>query len=178
MVIGAANYFAWGSMSAHQVALLHDRGFPIMMAAVIYSVMLGVGIIGRLGLGMLTRWIPLRTLIIGSLIVQMAAFLILLQSESLGLIYVYAVLVGISSGALVAALPTLVGDYSGRRQFPQIMGLVFTVVVVVQSLSPIIGGIIYDHTANYSFALILILVLLFFGLASAVLLRPITQLYL
>ena len=171
IVIGAANYYAWGTVNAHQVALLLDRGFSTMASAVIFSVALGVGVVGRIGLGILEQWISLRKLLIISFLMQMSAFIILLQSESAGLIYCYSILFGISSGALMAAFPTLVSDYSGRTQYPKIMGIVFTVVVIIQSFGPIVAGTIYDYTESYLFALIIVILLLFCGLVCATLLR-------
>ena len=171
VLIGGTNYYALSTISAHQVAYLGDIGFTVILAALAYSVVSGVGIIGKLGLGVLAQRVSLKKLLIACFILQIGAFVVLLTGRSPGLVYLYAVLFGLGSGAIVAAFPTLVVEYSGRTHYARIMGLVFMLVVVAESCGPIVAGAIFDSNSNYTVAFVLVTAFLLLGLVSTLLLR-------
>jgi MFS family permease len=171
MVIGAANYYAFGTMTAHQIAYLKDIGFSAIIAALLYSLVSGMGIIGRFGFGALALRINMRKLLIISFVMQLSAFIILLTTKSPILIYLYAVLFGISCGAIVTAFPTIVGEYFGRTSFAQIMGFVLPLGILGESIGPIVAGIIYDTTTTYTLAFILVTVVSLLGLICVIFLR-------
>jgi MFS family permease len=98
------------------------------------------------------------------------------MTKNPGIIYLYAVLFGISSGAIVVSLPTIVGEYFGRARYPQIMGLVFPMFMLAESVGPFIAGVIYDTTAMYTLAFVIIASVSLLGLIGAVFLRPPKQL--
>ena len=148
MLIGATNYYAFGMIAAHQIAYLKDIGFSTIRAALLYSFVSGMSIIGRLGFGVLALRTNMRKLIITSFVVQIFAFIILSTTKNPVLIYLYAVLFGISCGAIVAAFPTIVGEYFGRTSYAQIMGFVLTVGILGEGIGPVVAGIIYDTTAT------------------------------
>lgn len=170
--ISAANFFAIGTISAHQVAYLKDMGFTPIIAAMALSLVAGMSIVGRLGFGALALRFEVRHLAIASFAVQLIALAILLTTESLTLIYVYAVLFGISYGALITALPTFVGGYYGRANYAQILGLIFPLGMVAEAAGPVSAGAIYDATATYALAFAIVAAFSFVGLVSAILARP------
>ncbi|MFC1866467.1 MFS transporter [Chloroflexota bacterium] len=176
MLIGIANFYAFGTMNAHQIAYLRDTGFSVLVAALVFSLLSGMGIIGRFGFGVLALRINLRKLVIASSVMQVSALVLLSISKNHGLIYLYAVLFGISSGAIVVSLPTIVGEYFGRTRYPQIMGFILPVVILAESMGPFIAGIIYDTTTTYTLAFIIITSVSLLGLICAVFLRPPKQL--
>ena len=171
MLIGATNYYAFGTMTAHQIAYLKDIGFSVIIAALLYSLVSGMGIIGRLGFGALALRINMRKLIITSFVLQICAFIILLTTRNPILIYLYAVLFGISGGAIVVAFPTIVGEYFGRTSYAQIMGFALTVGIVGESIGPVVAGIIYDTTTAYTLAFMLVTAVSLLGLTCAIFLR-------
>ena len=158
-------------MSAHQVAHLSDIGFSVIVAALVYSLVSGMGIVGKLGCGPLAQRFNLKQILIVCFASQIAAFVILLTTRNPGWIYLYAVCFGFGSGAIVAAFPTLVGEYSGRAHYARIMGLIFMLVVIAEACGPIVAGAIYDASSDYALAFILVTVFLLLGLAGTLLLR-------
>ena len=110
-------------------------------------------------------------LVIASFVIQLSALGILLATRNLDLMYLYAALFGISCGAIVVALPTIVGEYFGRTRYPQIMGFAFPLCLVAESMGPVIAGAIYDTTATYTLAFILVTFASLLVLIGAVLLR-------
>lgn len=176
VLIGATNFYAFGTMIAHQIAYLRDIGFSVIVAALVFSLLSGMGIIGNFGFGVLSLRINLRKLVIASFVMQVSALVLLLITKNPGLIYLYAVLFGISSGAIAVSLPTIVGEYFGRTRYPQIMGFVFPIVILAESMGPFIAGVIYDTTATYTLAFGLMTIVSLLGLICAVFLRPPKQL--
>ncbi|MFC1871812.1 MFS transporter [Chloroflexota bacterium] len=171
VTIGATNYYAFSTMIAHQIAYLNDIGFSTIGAALVFSLLSGMGIMGRLGLSVLALRINLRKLVIVSFVMQLSALGILLATKNHGLMYLYAVLFGISCGAIVVALPAFVGEYFGRTRYPQIMSFAFPLCLVAESMGPVIAGAIYDTNTTYTLAFILVTFVSLLGLIGAVLLR-------
>jgi MFS family permease len=176
VLIGVTNFYAWGTMNAHQVAYLRDIGFSEIVAALVFSLLSGMGIIGRFGFGVLSLRIHLKKLVIASFVMQVSALILLSITKNHNLIYLYTILFGISSGAIIVSLPTLVGEYFGRTRYPQIMGFVFPIAILAESMGPLIAGVIYDTTTTYTLAFVIITSISLFGLISAVFLRPPNQL--
>ena len=170
--ICAANFFAIGTVTAHQVAYLKDVGFTPMIAAMVLSLVSGMSIIGRLGFGALAVRFEVRQLAITSFVVQLVALAILLTTRNLTLIYIYAALFGISYGALVTALPTFVGGYYGRTYYAQILGIIFPLSTVAEAVGPVLAGAIYDATTTYMPAFAIVVAISLVGLVSAILTRP------
>jgi len=170
--ISAANLFALGTISAHQVAYMKDMGFTPIIAAMSLSVIAGTSIVGRLGFGALALRFEVRHLAVASFAVQLVALAILLTTRNLTLIYIYAVLFGISYGALITALPTFIGGYYGRTYYAQILGLILPVGMIAEAMGPVLAGAIYDATTTYTPAFVIITATSLVGLVSAILARP------
>jgi len=170
--ICAANFFAIGTVTAHQVAYLKDVGFAPMIAAMVLSLVSGMSIIGRLGFGALALRFEVRRLAIASFAVQLMALAILLTTKNLALIYIYAALFGVSYGALVVALPTFVAGYYGRAYYAQILGMIFPLGVFGEAVGPVLAGAIYDATTTYTLAFALVAAFSSVGLICAILARP------
>ena len=170
--ICAANFFAIGTLTAHQIAYLRDVGFTPMVAAMALSLISGMSIIGRLGLGALALRFEVRRLAIVSFIMQLMALAVLLTTKNLALIYVYAALFGISAGALIVALPTFVGGYYGRTHYAQILGMIFPLGTIAEAVGPVLAGAVYDATATYTPAFAIVAAFSSVGLICAVLVRP------
>ncbi|MFC2062462.1 MFS transporter [Chloroflexota bacterium] len=171
-LIGATNYYALGTITSHQIAYLKDIGFPAMIAALVFSLLSGMSVIGRIGFGVLALRINLKKLIIASFIIQLSAFVILLTTHNISLIYLYAILFGVSCGALIVAFPAYVAEYFGSAHYAQIMGFALPLVLLVEAAGPAISGLIYDTTTQYTIAFVLLIIISSLGLLSITLLRP------
>ena len=145
----AANYFVLGTMIGHQVAYIQDLGFSSMVAAVTMSLVPGLGIIGRLGFGVFALRLNMKKLAIVCFITQLMALFILITTQNLTLIYIYTALFGISTGALITALPIFTGAYYGRAHFAQIQGVLNALGMAAVAVAPVIAGVIYNATATY-----------------------------
>lgn len=169
---GMAGAFVWGTLVAHQIAYLEGLGFSPLIAAVTLSVFSGATIIGNLGFGVLALRFNMRYLATASFIIQLIGLCILLTTRNLALIYLSAVLCGISSGLIITALPTFIGAYYGRANFSKIFGVIFAVGSVFQAAAPTVAGVIYDAAGTYIPAFTILAVLSVIGLICAYLARP------
>ena len=112
----AANSFASGMLQTHQIAYLRDIGYTAITAASTLSFMSIFSIVGSLTFGTLGMKINVRYLASAAFVTQLMGLTILLTTENLGLLYVFAALQGISNGSLITALPTFVGNYYSRNR--------------------------------------------------------------
>lgn len=148
-IFAAANYVALGTMVAHQVAHVRDLGYSPVAAALTMSIVSGVGIVGRLGCGAVALRLNIKNLAIAGVIIQLAALIILMTTSDLTYIYIYAVLFGLSNGILITAMPTVIGEYYGRASFAPLMGVMLAVGIALESLAPVIAGVVYDSRGTY-----------------------------
>ncbi|MFC1942642.1 MFS transporter [Chloroflexota bacterium] len=166
-----ANLFAWGTMFAHQVAYVEESGFSPMIAAMTLSTVSGMSVIGRMGFGALALRYNVRRLAAAGFIIQFVSLGIIITTKELTLIYVYAGLFGLGSGALLTALPTIIGVYFGRANYAMIMGVIWALGIAAEAAGSTVTGIIYDAVATYTPAFALLAVFSLVGLICASLAR-------
>lgn len=137
-------------MVAHQVAHVRDLGYSPVVAALTMSIVSGVGIVGAgWGCGTAALRLNIKHLAIAGVIIQLAALSILMTTSDLTYIYIYAILFGLSNGILITAMPTVIGEYCGRASFAPLMGIMLAVGIALESLAPVVAGIVYDSRATY-----------------------------
>jgi MFS family permease len=134
--LAAAAFFISGTMNAHQIAYLRDLGANPMIAATTLSVVSASIIVGDLVYGALALRFNARYLLVGSFAIQIIALTVLIAANNLSLIYLYAILYGISSGLISTAKPTIIAAYYGRVHFARIMGMIFPVSYVFLAAGP------------------------------------------
>jgi MFS family permease len=167
----ASNTFTFGTLVTHQIAYLQDIGFSPMTAASTLSVMSICSLIGSLGVGFLALRFNVRYLASGAFIVQLAALVILLTTEELSLLYLFAILVGLSSGSITATMPMFVGAYYPREHYAQVLGVVFPFQIVSNAGAATIAGLVFDATSSYTPAFIAASVLSLAGVFFAFIAR-------
>jgi MFS family permease len=171
-VFSATNTFALGTMNAHQIAYIQGSGFSPMTAAMTLGIVSISSIVGSIGFGALALRFNIRYLASASFAIKLIALGILLTTKELTFIYVYAVLLGIGNGALVAAMPTFVGAYYGREQYARVLGVIFPFQIIGNASGGTVAGAIYDAAGTYIPAFALAAGLSLMGLVSVFLARP------
>ncbi len=166
------NSFVGGTMNSHQVAHMQDLGFSRLIAAMTVSVLSIATIVGNLGFGGLVAKINIRKLVSAAFAIRLIALIILLTSNSLAMLYTYAVLFGFSGALISTAATTLIGNYFGRARFPQIMGMIVVLMYIFLAAGPAFGGAVYDSTGNYTLAFIIMIAFNVVGLFCAFFARP------
>ena len=168
----AANAFATGAVSTHQVAYLQDIGYNPMTAATTISLMAAFHSMGSLTFGTLALRYHIRHLAGLAFVSQLIALTILVAAKDLSFIYIYAALFGLSTGALFTALPTFIGAYFDRERYARVLGVIFPSQVFAQAVAATSAGAIFDATGSYTTAFAIVILISIIGLISAFSARP------
>ncbi|MCO5130047.1 MAG: MFS transporter [Xanthobacteraceae bacterium] len=136
----------------HIVAYCGDLGYGAARGAEMLSLMLGFGIISRIGSGFLADRIGgLRTLLLGS-VAQGVALTLFLFFDSLTSLFVISALFGLFQGGIVPSYAIIVRESMPAREAATRVGIVIMASVVGMSLGGWISGVIFDATGSYAAA--------------------------
>jgi MFS family permease len=136
----------------HIVAYCGDLGYGVARGAEMLSMMMGFGIISRIGSGFLADKIGgLRTLLIGSL-AQAVALLFYLFFDSLTSLYLISAMFGLFQGGIVPSYAIIVREAMPAREAATRVGIVIFASVVGMSFGGWVSGVIFDATGSYAAA--------------------------
>lgn len=136
----------------HIVAYCGDLGYGVARGAEMLSLMLGFGIISRIGSGFLADKIGgIRTLLIGS-IAQGSALLFYLFFDSLTSLYVISAMFGLFQGGIVPSYAIIVREAMPASEAATRIGIVIFASVFGMSFGGWISGVIFDATGSYAAA--------------------------
>lgn len=137
----------------HLMPMLVDRGVPKNMAALAVS---SVGVMmaaSRVGIGFLVDRIFAPRVAVACFTASMCGIVILLFSESILLIFVATLALGLSIGAETDLLAYLVGRYFGLRNFGAVYGALFSAMLAGTAVGPMVFGVAFDAWGNYNYVL-------------------------
>jgi MFS family permease len=136
----------------HIVAYCGDLGYGVARGAEMLSLMLGFGIISRIGSGFLADRIGgIRTLLIGS-VAQGAALLFYLFFDSLTSLYIISAIFGLFQGGIVPSYAIIVREAMPASVAATRVGIVIFASVFGMSFGGWISGVIFDATGSYAAA--------------------------
>jgi len=148
-IAGVACCVAMSMPQVHIVAYCSDLGFGAARGAEMLSVMLGFGIVSRLGFGWISDHIGgLRTLLLGS-ILQGVALLMFVPYGGLTTLYVVSALFGLFQGGIVPAYALVVREYFTPREAGARVGTVLMATLFGMALGGWMSGAIFDLTGSY-----------------------------
>jgi MFS family permease len=136
----------------HQVAFAVDIGIDRVAAAGAVGLLCAFSIPGRLGFGKLGDIMDKRYVMMMAAGLQVLAFVILLRTTNLTMLYIYSCLIGVSIGGLTPILPGLLADYFGGSHFGTIYGASGMVNTLGLMIGPVYGGWIFDTAGSYHLA--------------------------
>jgi MFS family permease len=136
----------------HIVAYCGDLGYGVARGAEMLSLMMGFGIISRIGSGLLADRIGgLRTLLIGS-VAQGFALLFYLFFDSLTSLYLISGMFGLFQGGIVPSYAIIVREAMPAREAATRVGIVIFASVFGMSFGGWVSGVIFDATGSYAAA--------------------------
>ena len=151
-VAGIACCVAMAMPQVHIVAYCGDLGYGVTRGAEMLSVMLGFGIVSRIGSGFLADRIGgIRTLLIGS-VAQASALLFYLFFDSLSSLYVISAMFGLFQGGIVPSYAIIVREAMPAQEAATRVGIVIFASVFGMSFGGWISGVIFDATGSYAAA--------------------------
>jgi MFS family permease len=136
----------------HIVAYCGDLGYGAARGAEMLSVMMGFGVISRIGSGFLADRIGgIRTLLVGS-VAQAFALLFYLFFDSLTSLYLISAMFGLFQGGIVPSYAIIVREAMPAREAATRVGLVIFASVFGMSFGGWVSGVIFDATGSYAAA--------------------------
>jgi MFS family permease len=136
----------------HIVSYCGDLGYGVARGAEMLSMMMGFGIISRIGSGFLADKIGgLRTLLIGS-VAQGFALLFYLFFDSLPSLYLISAMFGLFQGGIVPSYAIIVREAMPAREAATRVGIVIFASVFGMSFGGWVSGVIFDATGSYAAA--------------------------
>jgi MFS family permease len=136
----------------HIVAYCGDLGYGMARGAEMLALMLGFGIVSRIGTGFLADRIGgIATLLLGS-VAQAAALAMYLFFDGLTSLYIVSALFGLFQGGLVPSYAIVVRETMPAREAATRVGIVILASVVGMSFGGWISGVIFDLTGSYQIA--------------------------
>ncbi len=136
----------------HIVAYCGDLGYGVARGAEMLSLMLGFGIVSRVGSGFLADRIGgVRTLLLGASL-QGVALVLYLLFDGLVSLYVVSALFGLFQGGIVPAYAIIVREIFPAREAGGRVGLVIMATLFGMAFGGWISGVIFDLSGTYAAA--------------------------
>jgi len=149
MFAGICCCVAMSMPQVHLVAYCIDLGYGPARGAAMLSVLLGTGVISRLGSGLIADKIGgVGTLILGSTM-QCVTLAFYLPFNGLTSLYVVSALFGLAQGGIVPSYALIVRQYFPARQAGVRVSLVLMSTVVGMAIGGWMSGEIFDLTGSY-----------------------------
>jgi MFS family permease len=136
----------------HIVAYCGDLGYGVARGAEMLSLMMGFGVVSRVGSGFLADRIGgVRTLLVGS-VAQGFALLFYLFFDSLTSLYLISAMFGLFQGGIVPSYALIVREAMPAAESATRVGIVIFASVLGMSFGGWVSGVIFDATGSYAAA--------------------------
>ena len=140
---------------AHGVSMATHHGIPGLQAAGVLSTIAGVSIVSRFTFSLLTERFGGRTVLSWAILGQSTSILMLLFATEAWHFYFFAVIFGICYGGEMVGFPIINRQMFGASA-P--LGSIFSFEMIGAStgmaLGGWIGGVLFDHSGNYTSAIL------------------------
>ncbi len=134
----------------HIVPYVMDLGHPAIRGAEMLGLMLGFGVISRIGSGWLSDRIGgLATLVLGSAL-QLAVLIAFLTGNSLVFLYGISIAFGLSQGGIVPSYTIILRAFFPPKQAGWRISTSFLFTIAGMAFGGWIAGLLYDLTGSYS----------------------------
>jgi sugar phosphate permease len=147
--------FSTMAITQNQVAHITDVGFSVALAAGAVSIVGAFSGIGKFFFGFICDFInPKYARVIG-LVLQLGSIIILVNISStspVALVWLYAVLLGLSFGSWVPAMSMLTSTNFGMAAYGSILGMMTFFDMSGGATGPLFAGYIYDINQSYEIA--------------------------
>jgi MFS family permease len=153
-IAGISCCVAMAMPQVHIVAYCGDLGFGVARGAEMLSLMMGFGIVSRIGSGYLADKIGgIRTLLVGS-VAQAFALLFYLFFDSLTSLYLISAMFGLFQGGIVPSYAIIVREAMPASEAATRVGIVIFASVIGMSFGGWVSGVIFDATGSYAAAFV------------------------
>ena len=149
-VAGLGCCVAMAMPQVHIVAHVSDLGYAAQRGAEMLALMLGTGIVSRIGSGFISDRIGgLRTLLLGS-VLQALAIVAFLGADTLTLLYVVSAVFGLSQGGIVPSYTIIIRTFFPAQEAGRRVGWAMLFTFAGMALGGWMAGALYDLTGSYT----------------------------
>jgi MFS family permease len=164
--------FCTNTMVVHlapfSVDMTHSAGF----AAAMVSLMGGASIFGRLSMGLISDKIGCRRSMLICFVIFIVSFAWVQMVKSTWSLSLFVAVYGFAHGGFYAVMSPVVAELFGTRSHGVIFGIVIFIASLGGALGPIVSGRIFDVTASYHLAFLIVLGMSVLGFFVSLLSRP------
>jgi len=164
-----------GAITIHLVPFLTDIGIDATLAGSMMATMIFFQIPARFFSAFLCDRLRVnywRFLLAGAFLFQAIGITVILLNQSLVMTYLFLILFGFGSGAVILIRILIEGRYFGRKAFASIHGVTNVINSPIGFATPVFTGWIYDTTGNYIIAFLTLAILTTVAALLVCLARP------
>jgi len=167
LIVGAqiAGMFAYFGFGTHAIGIMTERGLDAATATFGVSVLAVGGLIAQFATGVLLDRFDTPKVIAPFAVLSVLSLALLYVSHGRAAVFATLLLFGIGCGGQTSMTSYFTTRYYGVRNFSTIYGSIMPVLLLLSAPAPIVIGAIFDGTASYGIALILIEVALLISVA-------------
>ncbi|MEW6672262.1 MAG: MFS transporter [Thermodesulfobacteriota bacterium] len=172
-IANLAAVFCLLSIMVHIVPHAQDLGASASKAAGVLATIGGVSMFGRFACGIAVDRIGCRVIMMISFILLISGLLWLQVARDLWMLYLFAVIYGISHGGIFTSISPMVAEYFGITSHGVLFGIVAFSGTLGGSIGPFLTGYIFDITSGYGAAFWLFAFTSLLGLVMIISLKPV-----
>ena len=151
------------AITVHLGLLMQDKGFDIQTTGWIIGIYAAVSMVSTIFGGYVGDRMPKNVVIFFFTSVLASSVIILTFSDSLSMMYVFAILFGIGWGGRAPLTMAIRGDYFGRSSYAKILGLSLVPMNALLLISSPFAGLMRDIYGTYTYAFLPMAILSFLG---------------
>lgn len=138
------------STSQSVIYLQQDRGIdPILAGSALGTVGL-MNALGRLSGGVIGDHFDPRYIMTIGLTIELVGMVLLNYSDSIAMVYTYAIIFGFGYGLAYVSLPTLIANYFSAHDYAKLIGTCHLLIVPMSAFASAIAGYTYDQVHSYT----------------------------
>ncbi len=164
-------FFTINVVMVHIVLHAQDLGISSITAATILSTAAGLSIVGRIIIGGVADRIGSKLALIISISLTLVAFLWLLVAKELWMLYLFAIIFGLSDWAIFPVVSLMVAELFGMSSHGEIYGATFFSGTIGGAIGPVLAGHIFDITSSYHLAFLVCVAISIVGLILILLMK-------
>jgi MFS family permease len=150
----------------------HAAGVSPVAASALVSIIGGMSILGRGGIGYIARQMSLIRLYKLSVLVMAASYLLWLPFTGYGWLVAFATTLGLGYGVRIAMTPVVLIEFFGVGNLGAVLGAFFTASAISAVCGPLVAGLIIDQTGSYQWGVAFALAMGTLGFIAVAPLRP------
>ena len=165
--------FCTYTVQVHVAAYASGLGFSVAASAAFLSIIGGSSIVGRFGMGAVGDKLGIRRTYVFSAVVLCLSLVALMLVRQPWMLYAIIPFYGFAHGSTYSLISPLVAKLFGTRSQGAIYGVVIFGGTVGGAGGPLLAGEIFDRTASYTTAFLILAVAAGVGTVLLALLKPI-----